>query len=302
MTYNHLPNIDQTVLAALDFFSKNSPAKFKPESFQFPIVVGSGNAYNTAQVVFSNQAAIIANESNFKKTLASYQKLIKQKTIKDAIIISASGEKDSVWETALAKKHGLKTTLLTWTANSSAGQLADKVIVYKKLPEPYTYNVSTYLSLLLSTEKTSVAAIQKTIAALKLPNFQKYQAFAFILPDDFAAIAPMLEIKRDELFGPHVSLRAFSFGQARHAKFVNNFDKELVISLGKNKYFGLAKNRWEIKLPKQVSASLIMSLTYYLVGKIQAGQKPYYKNNIAEFCLQGPKAYGQKKPFSIIVE
>ena len=302
MTYNHLPNIDQTVLAALDFFSKNSPAKFKPESFHLPIVVGSGNAYNTAQVVFSNQAAVIANESNFKKTLASYQKLIKQKTIKDAIIISASGEKDSIWETALAKKYGLKTTLLTWTANSSAGQLADKVIVYKKLPEPYTYNVSTYLSLLLSTEKTSVAAIQKTIAALKLPNFKKYQAFAFILPDDFAAIAPMLEIKRDELFGPHVSLRAFSFGQARHAKFVNNFDKELVISLGKNQYFGLAKNRWEIKLPKQVSAGLIMTLTYNLVGKIQAGQKPYYKNNIAEFCLQGPKAYGQKKPFSIIVE
>jgi hypothetical protein len=43
----------------------------------------------------------------------------------------------------------------------------------------------------------------------------------------------MLDIKRHELFGPKVSLRAFSFGEARHAKFVIRDKKELVISFGK---------------------------------------------------------------------
>jgi hypothetical protein len=112
----------------------------------------------------------------------------------------------------------------------------------------------------------------------------------------------MLEIKRNELFGPYLSLRAFSFGEARHAKFVNNSDKELIISLGENKYFGLKKNRYEIKIPKNAGNSLIMALTYYLIGKIQAAKPPYFKKNIASFCQTGPLAYGSHKAFEVIVK
>jgi hypothetical protein len=151
MNYNNLPNLNESVLAALDFFSKNKPPRLNLKQFDFPIVVGSGNAYNTGQIIFSGQPAIIANESCFKKTLSDYRKLIKNKTIKQAVVISASGEKDSVWETKLAQKNGLKTTLLTCRGDSAAAKLADRVIVYKKLPEPYTYNVSTYLGIILST-------------------------------------------------------------------------------------------------------------------------------------------------------
>ena len=111
----------------------------------------------------------------------------------------------------------------------------------------------------------------------------------------------MLEIKRNELFGSYVSLRAFSFGEARHAKFVNNSDKELVISFGENKYFGLKANRLEIKIPRNAGSSFIMALSYYLVGKIQAAKPAYFKKNIASFCQTGPLAYGSKKPFSVIV-
>jgi hypothetical protein len=112
----------------------------------------------------------------------------------------------------------------------------------------------------------------------------------------------MLEIKRHELFGSCLSLRAFSFGEARHAKFVNNSDKELVISFGKNKYFGLKKKRWEIKSAADVKAGLIMTLSYYLIGLIQKNKTPYFKKNIAKFCQTGPQAYGGNKPFPVIVE
>lgn len=303
MTYPNLPNLNESVLAALDFFVKNKPPRLNLKNFSFPLVVGSGNAFNTGQIIFSGQPAIIVNESNFKKTLISYKKLINNKTITRAIVISASGEKDSIWEIKLAQKNKLKTTLLTCSANSSAAKLADQVIVYQKLPEPYTYNVSTYLGMILSAGNEEARGIKEFIKALNLPkNFKKYSAYSFILPDEFAGIAPMLEIKRNELFGPYLSLRAFSFGEARHAKFVNNSPQELVISLGANEYFGLKNNRWEIKIPKNSGNSFVFALTYYLIGKIQEIKPPYFRKNINLFCKNAPRAYGEKKPFSIIVK
>jgi len=174
--------------------------------------------------------------------------------------------------------------------------------VFQKLPEPYTYNTSTYLGIMAAAGKEEVGGIKAFIKKLKLVDFKKYEAYSFILPDEFGAIAPMLEIKRNELFGPYVSLRAFSFGEARHAKFVNNYEKELVISFGENKYFGLPKNRWQIKIPKRAGNSFIMALAYYLIGKIQESKPAYFKKNVEKFCLEGPKAYGSNKPFSVIVK
>jgi hypothetical protein len=111
----------------------------------------------------------------------------------------------------------------------------------------------------------------------------------------------MINVKDDELFGPYSSMRAYTEGKARHAKFICQSEKELVISFGKNSYFGLEKNRWEINLPTMAKSGLILSLSYYLVGLIQTIKPHYFKNGLADYCLKtGPKPYKQKKPFSII--
>jgi len=298
-------NLDQGVINALDFFSKNKLPKLNLNNFTFPIVVGSGNAYNVGHILFSGHKAIIADESTFKRVIENYKELINKKIIKDVIVISASGEKDSIWELELAKKYKLKTTLLTCSPNSSASKIADKVIVYPKISEPYTYNISTYLGIILSATGESSKNILNFIKKLKLKTgFKNYNAFAFVLPDDFIAITPMLEIKKSELFGPKLSLRAFSFGHARHAKFVTRDKKELVMTLGgeKNLYFGDPQSRWQINLPPRVDFAFILCLTYYLVGKIQASKPPYFKDNIKKYCQDyGPRAYGNKKPFDLIV-
>jgi len=299
----NLPSLNESVMAALDFFIKNKPPRLDLRRFNFPLVVGSGNAYNAGLAIFANRPAIIASESNFRQTCQNYQTLIKSKKITQALVISASGEKDSVWEIKLAKKYGLKTTLLTCSANSSAAKIADKTIVYKKLPEPYTYNTSTYLGMFIAASGEKAADIKKFIGGLRLDKkLQNYQAYAFILPDEFAAITPMLEIKRHELFGPHLSLRAFTYGEARHAKFVHPWNKELVISLGKNEYFGAKNHRAPIKLPPNTGIGLVLALTYYIVGLIQKIKPPYFTRDISRFCQIGPRAYGQKTPFPIIVK
>lgn len=296
-----LKTLDEIVNAALDFFSKNQPAIINSNDFKFPLVVGSGNAFNTGKIIFKK--AVYATESDFKDLISNYKPLIKNKTISEVVIISASGEKDAVWEVELAKKAGLKTVLITCSADSRAAKIAEQVFTYTKLPEPYTYNTSTYLGMILGASGEKADNIKKIIKKIKIPRkFKQYQSYSFILPDKFGSLAPMLDIKRHELFGPKVSLRAFSFGEARHAKFVIRDKKELVISFGKNLYFGEKDSRWEINLPDNSSYGTYMAVCYFLVGLIQKSKPDYFKKNIERFCLNdGPKAYGQDKPFEVIV-
>lgn len=297
-------SLDEIVLLTLNFFIKNPPPSLDISKFNLPFVVGSGNAYNTGLIIFSQKAAIFADESNFKKNIASFEKVIKKGLIKDAVIISASGGKDSVWEIELAKKYSLITTLLTTKEESDAAKIADNVHAYNSIPEPYTYNTSTYMGMILSATRENPSKIKECVESLKFPeNFDNYKAYSFVVPDQYMQICPMLEIKKSELFGSNLSLRAFSQGHARHAKFVIRSANELVISLGsKNEYFGDHNHRWDIALSEDINFAGIMAITYYIVGKIQNSKPQYFKGNIENYVNDyGPKAYGSKKPFDLIV-
>ena len=296
--------LDQNVLLALDFFVKNPPPAFDVKDFSLPFVVGSGNAYNTGMILFSETAAIFADESNFKKLLPAFEKAINSKLITQAVVISASGGKDSVWEIELAKKYSLKTTLLTTKAESPAAKIADKSYVFKSIDEPYTYNVSTYMGMILSSTKENPGKIKEYINSIEFPkDFNDYEAYSFVLPDKYLNICPMLDIKKNELFGPNLSLRAFPQGHARHAKFVIRSEKELVISVNeKNEYYGMPNHRWNISIPEKFSYAAVMAITYFIVGKIQISKPQYYKENITNYVNDyGPKAYGSDKPFDLIV-
>lgn len=297
-------SLDENVLMALDFFAQNPPPSLDLEKFNLPFVVGSGNAYNTGLILFASKAALFADESNFKQLITAFEKAMESKLITQAVVISASGSKDSVWEIELAKKYGLTTTLLTTKGQSDGAKVADEVLVYKSIDEPYTYNTSTYMGMILSATKENPTEIKKYIEALEFPkNFDNYTSYSFVLPDNFGQICPMLDIKKDELYGPHLSLRAFPQGHARHAKFVHRTPEELVISIGeKNEFFGHPDHRWDI-FPENMNFGLIMALTYYIIGKIQKSKPQFFKESIAEYVSDyGPKAYGSTtKPFELIV-
>ncbi|MBN1262989.1 MAG: hypothetical protein JW991_01390 [Candidatus Pacebacteria bacterium] len=299
-----IPNLDQIVYQSLRFFKKRPPPRLDLSGYKLPFVIGSGNAYNTGRVIFGNQAAVFADESNFKTKLEAFRPMIKKGLISRALIISSSGEKDSIWEVKLAKKQGLETTLMTCSQNCTAGKFADKMLVYPKIPEPYTYNTSTYLGMILSSTGEAVDLIWNFIRKTELPaNFSSYRAYAFILPDECLNICPMIEIKKSELFGGRLAIRAFTQGHARHAKFLVRWERELVISFGfKNQYFGLPRHRWELELPERGGFGLMLALTYFLIGRIQAAKPAYFKEHLEKFCRDyGPAAYGKDQSFSIIV-
>jgi len=299
-----LMNIDENVLQALDFFIQNQPPRINVVKYAFPFVVGSGNAYHTGTILFADQAAVFADESNFRSLIQAYAPVIEKDLITQALIISASGEKDSVWEIELAKEHGLRTTLLTCHADSSAAKIADQVIAYQTIAEPYTYNTATYLGMILSATEESPADIKRFIQTMRLPeNFGQYAAYAFVLPDRFGNICPMLDIKKSELFGPYLSLRAFPEGHARHAKFVIPSETELVIGIGTDTaHFGHPDHRLNIEIPADAGFGFILALTYFITGKIQASKPPYFKDHIEAYCHDyGPKAYGKTDSFDVIV-
>lgn len=298
-----IANLDKIVLAGLDFFSANKPYALKLKSKDIYFVVGSVNAYNTGRMLFSDQAALFADEGNFLTLLKTYKNLIKEKKIKEAIVISASGEKDSIWEVKAARRAGLKTTLFTCNDQSSAAKLADRSFFFKKIAEPYSYNFSTYLGMLLSHTQEDPKKIKEFLLALKIPKkFKNSRYFSFILPDRFKAIAEMIKVKDEELFGPYSSLRAYPEGSARHAKFICQAKDELVISFGKNPYFGNKQQRWEIAWPKNGDYGLALSLSYFLCGLIQTQKPDHFKKGLPNYCLKtGPAPYKQKKPFNIIV-
>lgn len=297
-------SLSENVFKALDFFIKNKPPKINLDNISLPFIIGSGNAYTTGLMLFAGKAAIFADESNFKFLIKAYQKVINKGLISNAIIISASGEKDSVWEIETAHKYKLNTILLTAQKKSSAAQIADKVYVFDSIEEPYTYNVSTYLGMILAVTKENPSFIKDFLSKLKLPSdFQKYKAYAFILPDKFMQICSMLDIKKSELFGPHLTVRSFSCGHARHAKFVHRWQQELIVSLANNvENFGYPENRFLIKIPETFGFGGIMALCYHILGKIQEIKAPFFAKNLEKYCSDyGPKAYSSNKPFSLIV-
>jgi hypothetical protein len=304
MKKDYLPDLNASVIAGLDFFLKNKPARSAFQKQAPGFVVGSVNAYNTGRMLFGDKPVFFADEGNFLSQLKIYRPLIKAGTIKEAIIISASGEKDSIWEIKAAKKAGLKTTLLTCNADSTGAKLADRCLAFQKSPEPYSYNFSTYLGMILSLTKENPQKIKGFLEKIRRPkNFSAYRYYTFILPDRFRPIVDMINVKDDELFGPYSSLRAYSEGNARHAKFICPSDKELVISFGRNRFFGQPKNRWDIALPEQADYGLALAASYYIIGFIQASRPPYFKKGLPDYCQKtGPRPYGQKKPFSVIVK
>lgn len=298
-------NLDQAVIDALNFFIKNKIIKLGYKNKGFTFVVGSGNAFYTGKLLFSKDTVIFANENNYKTLVKNYTPLIKKKLIKDAIIISASGEKDSIWQVKLSKKLGLKTTLFTCSQNSSAVKLADRSFFFKKIDEPYTYNVSTYLGMILAQTNENPKEILNFIKTLKFPkDFSAHQSFSFVLPDKYASVAPMLEIKARELFGSKLNLKAYGINEANHAKYVIPCQKELVITIDEdNKYFGHPDHRWDIKVGKKGQEALILCLSYYIIGKIQEAKPGYFKKNIENYCKNiEPKIFNKKKETNVIVQ
>jgi hypothetical protein len=290
-----IPNLDVVVLGALELFADTELPTLDFFHFKKPLVLGSGNAYLTAQIVFAGEDAVFADESSYKVVMKAHS------DVDGVVIFSASGSKHAVAMVNDLLEEGLEVHLVTNTKGSAAGELlsTEFVHIFPKNREPYTYNTSTYLSSILGKTGESAEEITdfivKEVSPKLLRNFGDYSAYTLLIPSHFEHARAMLRTKFDELFGPALVGRVFTDEEVKHAKTVVSSGDELFISFGvENNYYGLAKNRLHIPLPENANYGAMIAVSYFVVGKIQAAYPPYFKNGIEAYVKTASEIFNQE--------
>ncbi|MFH1683243.1 MAG: hypothetical protein ABIA37_05605 [Candidatus Woesearchaeota archaeon] len=285
-----IQDLDVYVLAALELFSEvkipNTRVKYKR-----PLIVGSGNAAATGKILGSDLDAVFADESNFEG------KLKKIKAIDGVVLISASGGKHAPIIVKTAQRYKKKITLITNNEHALAKEFADEVYIFPKNKEPYTYNVSTYLGMILGKTKEDpqkiLQFIKEKIDRLVLPDFKGYKKYYLLVPEEFVEIIRMLNVKFMELFGRNIARDIETFEYAKHSTTVVPAEKELFISFGKkNDLWG--KERLFVPLPKNANYGAMMAISYYLIGMIQKEQPAWFRKNIVEYTQKASKIFKQE--------
>lgn len=275
-----IPSLNESLIDGLDFLECKKLPYFKINKKEKTLVLASGNALVTGKILFSGENVIYGNEDNYSSLLRRHWDNI--------ILISASGKKHFV---EILKKAGSRAIVLT----TNPDFLKKNALVFPRQIEPYTYNITTYLSMILGRDKENISNIKKNVLKLKRlkVDLKKYDSFYFILPKEFILLREMFNTKFDELFGGKVNIRIFTYEESRHAKTIVNDKKELFVSFGvKNKDFGLKENRVNIAFSGGYAE--LFSLGYYFIGKIQESKPQWFKREIERYCKEASKLFGQE--------
>lgn len=281
-----LPSLDTVVLGALEMLASEQLPSIDTSVIRRPLVVGSGNAEATGRIMFAETGAVFASESSVDDRLAHIS------DIDEVIVVSASGGKHAPIIARKARDAGKHVTLITNTPNSPAEQELSSeeltALVFPKNREPYTYNTSTYMSMLLGYTHEDPAAIksfiEQAIDTLAMPDFSQFQKYYLIVPPQFDGIIRMLNVKFIELFGRNVARDVETSEYVRHATTVAE-SNEVFIAFGEpNTTWGKPENRLNVPLPEGAGYVAMMAVGYYVVAQIQKAQPQYFTENIATYC------------------
>lgn len=295
-TLENIPDLDQVVLAALERFQITAPPEIPEDLYKRPLVVGSGNAEATGRIIFESTDAVFASESNFETKLKSIP------AIDGVVLVSASGAKHAPIIARRAKEYNKQVTLITNTENSEAKhelslESGDHELVFPKNREPYTYNTSTYMGMILGHTKEDPAKIyqfiKEVVDLIDVSSFARFNKFYLIVPTEFSGIIRMLQVKFIELFGRNIARDVETSEYVKHATTVVPAN-ELFLSFGyENVLWGEKKNRVNIPLPEWAGYGTIMAIAYYVIGKIQKQHPPYFKEHIAKYTEEISKVFGE---------
>jgi hypothetical protein len=292
---DNLPNLDTAVLGALELFEQTPLPAIDRSVYKHPLVVGSGNAEATGRIIYETSDALFASESNFEAKLQAIP------TIDGVVLISASGGKHAPAIARKARELGKHVTLITNTPGSPASRELDDghgydEYIFPKNREPYTYNTSTYMGMILGATGEDPAAIRKFVegytAKLDFSDFSKYDKYYLIVPAKYSEIIRMLQVKFIELFGRNIARDIETDEFVAHATTVAP-SRELFVSFGKeNTVWGEPQNRLHVPLPEKADYAAMMAVGYYVVAQIQKAYPHYFKDNIAAYTAEVSKIFG----------
>ncbi len=296
-TIENIPDLDTVVLGALELFQETELPTIDCSQYTQPLVVGSGNAEATGRIIFEHTAAIFASESNYEDKLKNIS------SIDGVILLSASGGKHAPIIAKRAKELGKHVTLITDTPHSEADKVIDQShhdieYLFPKNREPYTYNTSTYMGMILGYTREDpariAAYIRDTIDTVDFSSCASYEKFYIIVPTQFSGIIRMLQVKFIELFGRNIAHDVETSEYVKHATTVVP-SKELFLSFGyENTSWGEQGSRINVPLPEWAGYGTMMAVGYYVIGKIQKAHPPYFKQHIEKYTEEISKVFGEE--------
>ena len=299
-TLDTIPDLDVAVLGALELFQKDKLPKLDIKQYRQLLVVGSGNAEATGRIIFEDTNAVFASESSFENKLKHIP------DIDGVILISASGGKHAPVIAKYAKDLGKSVILITNNPNAEAARFIEssEIFIFPKNREPYTYNTSTYMGMILGKTNEDPEKIQKFIQqqidTLTFPDFSQYDKYFLITPPKFSGIIRMLQVKFIELFGRRLARDVETNEYMKHAVTVVP-SGELFVSFGEeNTMWGEPDQRLHVPLPENAGYAMMMAIGYYVIAQIQKQHPPYFKENIALYVEKASKVFGSE--IKVIVE
>jgi hypothetical protein len=294
-----LIDLDRCVLNALDLFANPRTRFPKPNLAQFkrPLVVGSGNAIATGRIIFDTLDAVFADEGTYQGKLDAIE------AIDGVVLFSASGGKHAPLIARDVKARGRKIILFTCNPSSLAKEDVDEVHVFPSRREPYTYNTSTYMGMLMSClirrPRAEARKIREHIRKVVDPTLKKwgkrlgdYNAFYLLVPEEFELMRVMLATKFVELFARRLARDVFTWEQSKHATTVVETPKELFLAFGRENTV-LGQERLNIPLPKNPTYPAVMAVGYYVIGKLQTQKPAWFKQSIESYAKRASEAFGQ---------
>ncbi len=282
MENKNIPDLDVVVLDALKMLETANLPGLSLDEFKKPLVVGSGNAEIVGRIIFKDSDAVFASESNYEEKLKNISE------IDGVIVISASDIKHGPVIERVATSYGKSVKLITCNPLSEVSQKT----VFPKISEPYTYNVSSYLGMILAKTKENPFEIYEFLKNMQMPSLSKREKYFLIVPSKFSEITRMLCIKFMELFGRNIAVNVETDDFMAHATTLVPAD-ELFISFGKeNNAWGKSDQRVTIPLPVNSDYGAMMAVAYFVIGQIQKQHEPYFKENIEEYCKKVSEIFG----------
>jgi hypothetical protein len=300
-TESDLPDLDEVVMGALTFLSAASLPRIDTKKHKRPLVVGSVGGLTTAKMLFNEVDAVIADEGTYNEMRARVSDI-------DAVyIVSASGSKHAVQIAKDMTQSDVPIYLITSTENAPAAAYIpkDHVFIFPHIREPYTYNTSTYLGMLLGSSEESAAEIMafiETNVAPQIPNtLNNFSAFVLTVPPHLGHVRSLFLTKFDELLAPIVTARSFTSEEIKHAKLVVPSSKECVLNFGVPPTSYVDESvQITIPLPEDCGYVTLLAIGYYVIGRIQKQHPPYFKEHIKAYTKRASEVFSGQVP--VIVE
>lgn len=296
-TLDSIPDLDDVVIGALERFKQEQLPKIDFGRYKRPLVVGSGNAEATGRIIFEQTDAIFASESNYESKLKNIP------AIDGVILISASGAKHAPIIAKKAKELGKPVMLITNTHDSEAKRElwldnGDVENVFPKNREPYTYNTSTYMGMVLGYTQEDAAKIlqfiREHVDTMDFSKFASFDKYYVIVPTQFSGVIRMLQVKFIELFGRTMGHDVETSEYVKHATTVVP-SHELFLSFGyENTSWGADDARINVPLPEWANYGAMIAISYYVIGKIQKQHPALFKQNIAQYTAEVSKVFGEE--------